>query len=174
MPSKTPPHKHTDIAEYHRTAMVKLACQYNKKLYSELIELSLPSPSYTVKTLQVLKEQSDNTICFLIGADSLYNLTTWYAWDTLLDYCHLVVMRRGEQHYSPPDDILPWIEAHTTKDVSALHQRENGHVFLADTELVTISSTQIRTSVKQNHVDGLEKWVFEPVLNYIQQHELYK
>ena len=93
MPCKLAPHKSVGVSESHRVKMIELCAQNNDRLIPELIELTLPSPSYTVKSLRALKEKSDDTICFFIGADSLYNLDKWYEWEHLLDYCHLVVMR---------------------------------------------------------------------------------
>ncbi len=154
--------------------MVKACCKSDSRLYTELIELELPSPSYTVKTLKALKQRNKQTICFFIGADSLYTLHKWYAWETLLDYCHIIVMRRDNQQYSPPDHILPWLEAHTTKDVNTLHSADNGYVYLANSGLVTVSSTQIRTKIQCEDDTELHQWLSPPVLEYIRQHKLYK
>ncbi|ALM90798.1 MULTISPECIES: nicotinate (nicotinamide) nucleotide adenylyltransferase [Alteromonas] len=195
MPCKLAPHKAVAVSEKHRVNMVKLCCEQDKRLYPELIELSLASPSYTVKTLRALKERDNKTICFFIGADSLYNLKSWFEWERLLDFCHLVVMRRDSDTFTPPDDLVEWLKANKTEDVLQLHAQPNGLVFLADTPLHPVSSTQLRSAVQTNASSTLQethlnetalhdakfqatkliaKWLPKAVADYIHTHRLYQ
>ena len=186
MPCKLAPHKAVGVSETHRVRMIELCAQTNDRLIPELIELTLPSPSYTVKTLRALKENSDDTICFFIGADSLYNLDKWYEWEHLLDYCHLVVMRRDDEKFSPPPAIQAWLDCHVANDKSVIHAKPAGHVVLTNTPLFSVSSTEIRdvlasaaTSEKSgtpnsSNADLSNLWLEESVLDYINEHQLYK
>tara|TARA_B100000586_G_scaffold45324_2_gene29446 strand:+ start:7 stop:708 length:702 start_codon:yes stop_codon:yes gene_type:complete len=186
MPCKLAPHKSVGVSESHRVKMIELCAQNNDRLIPELIELTLPSPSYTVKTLRALKEKSDDTICFFIGADSLYNLDKWYEWEHLLDYCHLVVMRRDDEKFSPPPAIQAWLDCHVANDKNVIHAKPAGHVVLTNTPLFSVSSTEIRvvlasaaTSEKSgtpnsSNADLSNLWLEESVLDYINEHQLYK
>ncbi|MHC6645090.1 nicotinate (nicotinamide) nucleotide adenylyltransferase [Alteromonas sp. HB246098] len=186
MPCKLAPHKSVGVSETHRVRMIELCAQNNDRLIPELIELTLPSPSYTVKTLRALREKSNDTICFFIGADSLYNLDKWYEWEDLLDYCHLVVMRRDDEEFSPPPAIQAWLDRHVTSDKNVIHTKPTGHVVLTNTPLYSVSSTEIRdvladaaTSYEANAPNALkatsaESWLEESVLAYINEHQLYK
>ena len=186
MPCKLAPHKSVGVSESHRVKMIELCAQNNDRLIPELIELTLPSPSYTVKTLRALKEKSDDTICFFIGADSLYNLNKWYEWEHLLDYCHLVVMRRDDEKFSPSPAIQAWLDCHVTNDKNVIHAKPAGHVVLTNTPLFSVSSTEIRdvlasaaTSEKSgtpnsSNADLSNLWLEESVLDYINEHQLYK
>ena len=186
MPCKLAPHKSVGVSETHRVRMIELCAQSSDRLIPELIELALPSPSYTLKTLRALKEKSDDTICFFIGADSLYNLDKWYEWEDLLDYCHLVVMRRDGEEFSPPPAIQAWLDCHVTNDKNVIHTKPTGHVVLTNTPLYSVSSTEIRdvlagaaTSDKANapsasRAISAEYWLEESVLAYINEHQLYK
>ncbi|GFD96586.1 nicotinate-nucleotide adenylyltransferase [Alteromonas sp. KUL156] len=186
MPCKLAPHKSVGVSETHRVKMIELCAQNNDRLIPELIELTLPSPSYTVKTLRALKEKSDDTICFFIGADSLYNLDKWYEWENLLDYCHLVVMRRDDEQFSPPPAVQAWLDCHVTNDKNVIHVKPAGHVVLTNTPLYSVSSTEIRdvlanakNAVKagtpnSSSVSSSNLWLDESVLNYINEHQLYK
>ncbi len=177
MPCKLPPHKAVSVSEAHRVAMIELCCQENKRLKSELIELALPAPSYTVKTLRALRQQSQDTICFFIGADSLYNLDKWYEWEQLLDYCHLIVMRRGEAAFTPPKSISLWLDKHKAHDSSVINTCKNGAVLLIDTPLYPVSSTEIRNGMAKTSATDItttSDWVPRSVLNYIEEHQLYK
>ncbi|GFD84271.1 putative nicotinate-nucleotide adenylyltransferase [Alteromonas sp. KUL150] len=183
MPCKLAPHKSVGVSETHRVKMIELCAQTNERLIPELIELSLPSPSYTVKTLRALKEKSADTICFFIGADSLYNLDKWYEWEHLLDYCHLVVMRRDDEIFSPPPAVQTWLDCHVTREKRVIHEKPAGHVLLIDTPLYSVSSTEIRDVLsgiaKPAKADVLNRssingWLEEDVLKYINEHQLYK
>jgi nicotinate-nucleotide adenylyltransferase len=175
MPCKIAPHKPVFIDEKHRVNMVKLACEFDERLYPELIELALPSPSYTINTLKALHKSTDERIYFLIGADSLYNLTKWFEWNALLDYCHLVVMRRDGETFTPPDDIARWVTENKAKNVNELHTSSVGRVLLVNTPLHPISSTQLRALITDSDsIDTAAKWLPEPVATYINTHHLYK
>ncbi len=186
MPCKLAPHKSVGVSESHRVKMIELCAQNNDRLIPELIELTLPSPSYTVKTLRALKEKSDETICFFIGADSLYNLDKWYEWEHLLDYCHLVVMRRDDEQFSPPPAIQAWLDCHVTNDINVIHAKPAGHVVLTSTPLYSVSSTEIRDVLagaaapektetpNGSNARSSDLWLEESVLEYINEHQLYK
>ena len=175
MPCKIAPHKAVDMDETHRVNMVKLACEFDERLYPELIELTLPSPSYTINTLKVLHNNIDERICFLIGADSLYNLNKWFEWNALLDYCHLVVMRRDGETFTPPKEIAQWVKENQAQEVSELQTSSTGRVFLINTPLHPISSTQLRALITgSNTIDTAAKWLPESVATYINTHHLYK
>jgi len=175
MPCKIAPHKSVSVNEKHRVNMVHLCCELDKRLYPELIELSLPAPSYTVKTLQALKQRDNQTICFFIGADSLYNLASWFEWEHLLDYCHLIVMRRNSETFLLPESLVEWLNANKTEDYEQLHTRPNGCILLADTPLHTVSSTELRNAIHDNEPKELiDRWLPSAVKDYIYQHQLYQ
>lgn len=184
MPCKLPPHKSVDVTEAHRVNMIALCCDHNQRLKQELIELSLPSPSYTVKTLRELRKRNSDTICFFIGADSLYNLDKWYEWQQLLDYCHLVVMRRDDEFFSPPSSVSAWLNEHVATDSNVIYKLSHGKVLLVETPLFPISSTELRASLSSNASSDVQlrsdtninvsNWVSNPVLEYIKENQLYK
>ena len=176
MPCKIAPHKPVSVSEAHRVEMVKLACELDKRLYPELIELSLPSPSYTVRTLENLRQHHADTICFFIGADSLYNIQSWFEWERLLDYCHLVVMRREGDNFEPPSSLTSWLNANKTEDINQLHHQPNGCVLLVNTPLPPASSTQIRDAVSAttSALTPPIEWLPTPVADYINMHHLYQ
>ena len=62
------PHKEKAnlLEDHHRLSMVRIAVEDNPKLYASDIEFSLPKPSYTVFTLQNLKEKYPNKEFVLI------------------------------------------------------------------------------------------------------------
>jgi nicotinate-nucleotide adenylyltransferase len=82
VPAGHPPHKPGRIVTeaQHRLAMLELAIASNPHFTISLVDLERPGPSYTVETLQVLRQQwgAQTTIYFVIGGDSLEDLLAWY------------------------------------------------------------------------------------------------
>ena len=68
MPCKLAPHKSVGVSESHRVKMIELCAENNDRLIPELIELTLPSPSYTVTTLLAPTVKSEYPICIILGA----------------------------------------------------------------------------------------------------------
>ena len=180
MPCKIPPHKSvTGIDEKHRVSMVEAVCSQSELLYPELIELSLPSPSYTVQTLRELRRyQPDTAVYFLIGYDSLYNLPSWYEWQRLTDYCHIVVMRRASDDHQLSKELAAFIDARLAREPDILAGSTSGSIYFADTTLHTVSSTQLRKAIAgttyENTPALVKEWLEPSVIDYIYKHQLYQ
>ncbi len=177
MPCKIPPHKTTAmVSDHHRVAMVRLACQQSPRLYPELIELDLPAPSYSVKTLRALRQQyPGRPLLFVIGEDSLNTLDSWYEWQSLLSLCHLVVMRRQDPGRGLTPAMQKWLLEHRSHDPDQFTTSRFGHIFLARTAYHAASSTAIRNAASANNdnADVAEQWLMPSIINYIKQHNLY-
>ena len=93
-------------------------------------ELHLPKPSYTWNTLQHLRQDfPNNTFVLLIGGDNWQHFHRWYKADDIMrEYQMVVYPRRGS-------------ETGTTTLPST--------VKIVNTELIDISSTEIRQRVQQ-------------------------
>jgi len=143
-------------------------------------EIDRGSPTYTVETLRGLREELgfEASIVFLMGADQLQKLDTWRNWQDLFSLCNLGVAARPG--YALEQDRLPPAVAHeiarrlaTPEEVRASAQ---GKVCLAHTLAVDISATQIRNALGEGSSSSADLSALVPrgVLDYIQQHNLYK
>lgn len=177
LPCKLPPHKRApETRAVHRLNMLELVCQNDPALYVEPIELSLPAPSYTVKTLRHLRREMGNEpLFFLLGEDSLYNLPSWYEWQSLLNYCHIVVMRRSGASGKPDAALQKWLDTHQSSQLTSFYNQPSGRVYLTDSQDYAVSSTQLRDALssKQNTNSVVTEWLDPAVLHYIKQHKLY-
>ncbi|GGW77182.1 nicotinate (nicotinamide) nucleotide adenylyltransferase [Alteromonas halophila] len=177
MPCKLPPHKTTaGVSEHHRVAMVSLLCDSNPGLYPELIELDLPAPSYSVKTLRALRRQHPGSpLLFVMGEDSLNTLESWYQWRTLLSLCHVIVMRRQDLNVSRSAELNLWIEEHRCHDPAMLSTTRWGQLYIAQTELHQASSTAIRNEAAKSGamMPEVAQWLPDEIISYINQHKLY-
>jgi nicotinate-nucleotide adenylyltransferase len=78
-----------------RAEMLALAAAGNARFSVEAIELSLPAPSYTVRTLRALLEREPgNRFTLLIGADAARELSSWYEAEALPQLADVVVFAR--------------------------------------------------------------------------------
>jgi len=178
LPCNVPPHKSApETATKHRLAMLELACRQSSKLYVEPLELSLPAPNYTVKTLAYLREsEPDKGICFLLGEDSLYNLPSWYEWQHLTEFCHLVVMRRPASKGQILPILQDWLNTRLVDTPEALHEQRFGRVYITQSKDYSVSSTQLRNALGQDDPNDntTSDWLHPDVVHYIDTHKLYR
>ncbi|GGF56048.1 nicotinate-nucleotide adenylyltransferase [Alteromonas lipolytica] len=177
LPCKLPPHKTAPQTDtQHRLAMLELECENEPRLYVEPLELSLPAPSYTLKTLQHLRTRyGDAPLFFLLGEDSLYNLPSWYQWQSLTDYCHIVVMRRPASPGKPDEQLQAWLDTHKSDQLADFHRLPAGLVYITESQDYAVSSTLLRNALATNQTSSsvVTDWLNPAVLHYIKQHELY-
>jgi len=146
MPNYIAPHKSKSIASTEqRIEMVKLAIQDTPNLQIDTQELLRNTPSYTVDTLKLLRQQNPNTpICFIMGMDSLINFNTWYKYQEILNYCHLVVSHRPGWTPKFNQIVSDLLSNHQIDNTKLLHQDLAGHVYFQSTSQLDISSSNIR------------------------------
>ena len=86
LPAHIPPHKkNTTASAEHRQAMVEKVCKVYPFFQLDKRELLKSTPSYTVESIKdIQKEFPTQQLFFMIGMDSLINLTSWYQWEEYL------------------------------------------------------------------------------------------
>ena len=83
------------LADHHRLHMVQLAVEDNLKLRASNVEFDLPKPSYTVFTLQKLKEDHpDKKFVMIMGEDNLRSFHKWKNYEYILENHEIVVYPR--------------------------------------------------------------------------------
>jgi nicotinate-nucleotide adenylyltransferase len=184
-----------------RVAMLALALRAGDfpgavKVAIDTREIERKTPTYTVETLRELRAElgPDASIVFLMGADQLQKLDTWRDWHILFDLANFAVAARPG--YSLDNAGLPPAVA------AELARREGtaaqvravpaGRVCLAPTLAVDISATELRQALKNSVKNSVNTrvetgtadaanaagkagaYLAPQVLDYIQQHNLYK
>ena len=186
MPCYIPSHKDPATASSQdRLNMVELVCSEHSLFYPEPREINRGKPTYSVETLKELRKAMPTTpLCFFIGTDSLQNLFTWHDWATLFALCHFVVCKRNAgsvkelknnangsfQQQTPQLQTL--LNQRQVFDPIALHNNLAGHIYVANTQALTVSSTNIRQQSTKNQ--SVEDFLPPKILDYIQQHKLYQ
>lgn len=162
IPAARPPHKLgkkvTD--ERHRLKMTKLATQSNKFFRVSDMELKRTGLSYTLDTVNELQKIFGAAeLFFIIGADSLADLSKWHAARELVEKCHFIATTR------------PGIDA----DFSAVEEffgaAASEHIHRVTIPGLEISSTDIREKVRLGR--SIKYLVPEVVEEYIRREELY-
>ncbi|MEQ4530829.1 MAG: nicotinate-nucleotide adenylyltransferase [Mixta sp.] len=176
LPNNVPPHRpQPEASTAQRVAMVKLAIADRPLFTLDTRELERETPSYTVETLEQLRAERgvEQPLAFIIGQDSLLSLHKWHRWQQLTALCHLLVCQRpGYDRAMPTPELQRWLDRHQTHNVSALHQQPGGLIWLADTPLVPVSATEIRTRRHQGL--ACDDLLPAAVIDYINQQGLYR
>jgi nicotinate-nucleotide adenylyltransferase len=134
-----------------RAEMLALATAGNPRLGVELIELELPPPSYTVRTLRALADREPgNRFTLLLGADAARDLPAWYEVQALPALADIVVFGRPGW----PVPTLPMIQR--VIEVPALE----------------VSATDLRRRVSEGR--SIRYLVPDAVREYIARHGLYR
>lgn len=165
MPSGQPPHKKdrkvTDIKD--RCEMLKLAIEGEPAFEFSDFEVSREGYSYTARTLTLLLETyPEYEFYFIIGADSLYEIETWYHPDIVIGSVPILVAGReyGDKHLPMNEQIV------------RLNQKYNGRIAMLHCTEVDISSEEIRDLVSRKK--SPVKYVPKKVASYIERHQLYQ
>lgn len=101
------------------------------------IELNMPAPHYTIRTLEALKEREpENRFTLVMGADNLSIIRNWKDYSKILtDYGIAVFPREGYDMAQIKQDLL--------------NENPAYKIQLLNAPLVTISSTQIREALSR-------------------------
>lgn len=166
VPCAVPPHKTTTglAPDADRLAMLRLAAETGSggRLRVSGIEMLLPHPSYTLRTLEALRAaHPDRAFAFIIGGDTLTQLHTWHRPLDVLPLARFVTLARAGYGKPPAGAIrlpAPW------PDRLLADYRE--------ADLPDVSSSGVRDRIRRGEpIDGL---VPEPVIRYIAQKGLYR
>lgn len=111
----------------------------DSKVKVDDIELNMPEPHYTVRTLRALKEREpDNAFTFVMGADNLADIRRWREYAAILkEFGVAVFPRTGHDLTQIKQDLLNEDPAY--------------RIQILDAQMVDISSTQIRNAIANGH-----------------------
>ena len=99
------------------------------------IELNMPEPHYTIRTLDALRRREpENTFTFIMGADNLADIRRWRDYSRILkEFGVAVFPREGHDLTKIKQDLLEEDPAYKIQ--------------IVDAPLVTVSSTQLREAL---------------------------
>ena len=139
-----------------RLDMVTLMTEDDPRLIPCDIEISLPSPWYTVNTMKYLREMwPHQNFALIIGEDCLRNFRTWKNWyDIFINHLIYVHNRPGTVNWDPEDGL------DLALGETIIKVEENN--------AIEISSSEIRRDPLRYHY-----YLDDKVYRYIVEHDLY-
>ena len=154
LPCHDPVHKNSlHYSPKQRLEMLNLAIKDYPSLEIDTREINREGNSYMIDTLADLAEEfKGKTICLIIGMDSFLSFKTWKKWDEFARLVHLIILPRNtdglvEKNLETFDVAL---------DKSDLNISSSGLLYFSNSELINISSTDIRGKIASNqNLDGL-------------------
>ncbi len=163
IPLGIPPHKQYEniaLAE-HRLNMLHLAISGENRFSVDAIEINREGITYTVDTLEALCSAHPNTEYFyIIGADTLYELTTWKNYQRVFALASFIcVLRPGIN------------DAAVNQYAYSLSDKFGCRIYLAHDKGPDISSTLIRKLASEGHL--YSELLPNSVAKYIRQNRIY-
>ncbi|TCD22792.1 nicotinate-nucleotide adenylyltransferase [Pseudomonas sp. IC_126] len=174
VPNFRPPHRETpNSSAQDRLAMVRLAARELPLLKVDSRELERDKPSYTLDTLESLREEmeADDQLFLIMGWDAFCGLPSWHRWDELLDHCHVLVMQRPDADSEAPEALRDLLAARNVNDPLALAGSSGQIAFVWQAPL-GVSATRIRQFLASGR--SVRFLVPDAVLAYINAHGLYR
>lgn len=161
-PNNLPAHaqgKSTSADAELRYELMLLGIEDNSHFRGSRIELERPGKSYAFDTIQQFQRElgADVELYFIIGADSMRDLLTWYRGAELFDLCCFVAATR------PGFD--------SAAAIAALSDEQRARVISLEVPGLYISSTELRLRVRQQKT--IRYLTPEPVRKRIEEINLY-
>lgn len=109
----------------------------SRKVIADGIELAMPEPHYTIRTLDALKAaHPDDTFTLVMGADNLADIRRWRDYKRILaEYGVMAYPRKG-------------FDLHSIRQ-SLMEEIPDSRIDIMDAANVDISSTEIRKALAQ-------------------------
>ncbi len=152
-PSNPLKDKNLLIDEYVRLEMIVGAIKENPQLKASDVEFLMPTPSYTIDTLQKLSvDYPEHNFSLVIGSDNALVFDQWKDYQIIIDHYHIVVYPRKGYDFEQVALLYP-------------------EMTLVDTPIFDISSTQIRSAILQQK--DISHWLHPFVNQFIKENDLY-
>lgn len=164
MPTKNTYYKEMpkNITEEQRLEMVQLAIEDNDHFKLSLEEIQREGTTYTVETLQNLTAQNENCdYYFIMGADSLYHIESWYKAEEIFKLAVIIVAGRGAGSASALDSQIDYII-----------EKYDARIEKLDSPIMEIASNDIRKRIK-NH-QSIRYLLPQKVIDYIYTNHVYE
>lgn len=176
IPASIPPHKTEGLIPFHhRYRMVEIAISDNQFFAVSDIEARRGGKSYSVETLEQLKEkEGDRELYFIVGSDAFSQFRTWKRPHDILKVANIVVIERPGFSI---DNIRKYIEVELGIPFQYNGDNEikiatGKSIHLMKVTILDISSSEIRKKVQRG--ESIKYLVPLGVENYIMLNNLYR
>ena len=166
IPAKIPTQKKADglVSGKDRLKMCSLA--FKDKIFEVSdIEIKSEKDSYTVYTLEMLKEKyPDDEFYLIIGSDMFLIFDKWYRFEDILSLCTVCVEAREN------DESIDKLKNYAKKTLG-IDTDKSGKIIINPVKPFPVSSTQIRQRIKDKK--GVKRLIDKDEFEYIKTRGLY-
>jgi nicotinate-nucleotide adenylyltransferase len=148
-----------------RCELIEVVCEGHNNLKLNLIELSLPIPSYTAHTLKMIGEQDKlNEYYVIMGYDVFKSIHEWHDYKEVLNYPIILLPRETNDN---DDEFITH-----KKELEKKVKHTIVITYLQEMKILPISSTEVRTKIQNN--ENIADIVNPKVLKIINEKKLYQ
>ena len=150
----------TRTEDHHRINMCNLAFEDLNEVEVSDFEINRGGKSYTVDTLNYLKDlYKDSELYLIMGADAFVTLDKWYKSKEIFSLAHILTVVRD-------DDDISVLEIKSDE-----YKTYNARCTLVSTPIGGVSSTKVREAI----INGEDFSLYLPpkVADYIKENRLY-
>ncbi|MCL2657807.1 MAG: nicotinate-nucleotide adenylyltransferase [Betaproteobacteria bacterium] len=176
IPAGVPKHRATPHATAaQRLAMVEIAAAGNPRLSVDPAEVLSDAPSYTVPTLERLRQElgAQQPLVLLLGADAFAGLASWHRWEALISLAHIGVASRPGHALNTQAWPAALAELWRARSgpIAALREAPVGRIVQFDITPLDISATAIRALLARR---ASPRYLLpDALIDYIALHRLY-
>ncbi|MCL1820524.1 MAG: bis(5'-nucleosyl)-tetraphosphatase (symmetrical) YqeK [Oscillospiraceae bacterium] len=142
MPAAVPPHKNMpefSLCDMERLNLARLTFGGVENAEVSDFEIRKGGVSYTIDTLDALNADD---ITLVVGTDMLLSFEKWHRFEEILNRAEIAVFRRDERG--------------VTEHIRYLREKYNAKIIEIDTDIIELSSSQLRGSETKNRLKVLE------------------
>lgn len=148
--------------KYERLEMTRIAAATNPFFTVSDMEVLREGRTYTAETLKILTgDHSDTDFFFIVGADTVVSMRTWYHPEEVFSRCTVLAAVRED---SVKEEALE-------KEIEALERDFGARIRLLDVPNVGFSSTDIKNRLEEGR--SVRYMLPEGVIEYIRSKGLY-
>lgn len=172
IPNLKPPHREKlEVSFDHRYKMVSLAFKDIERTVVDNRESLRPGPSYSIDTVKdVITEEGNAKVIFIIGSDSFEDFPTWYKWEELIKLVDFIVMKRPEHKLSKRNIVYDLLNKINSVE-GFLNDFKKKNFLEVEVIPLKISSSLVRKNISNGK--EIEDLVNPSVNSYLKENGLY-
>lgn len=160
IPTGDPPHKEVEVSGIKRAEMVKLAIKGNEHFEMSPIEINREGRTFTVDTLNELKNTYDE-MYYIVGSDTIFQFRTWKKFNEVSQMTKFIYMSRPG--FEDTNVLM--------NELDFLRKNFNIQIEQIDGPMLYLSSTYLRDRIKSGK--SVKYLLPNSVINYINDEGLY-